>query len=128
MVYLDQEIHNGRGKTDLTLDDASFELVEGSTKLSKEDFYKLQAGDQYLYSQYHQEVENFVRNRLGCDKAIAVHSQVRNASKLGQDGVQGYASGGPHTASSAVSGDLFALLIPLMKTNSKRATTSDIAT
>ena len=104
------QVHNGRGRNDLKLDDASFELVNNfSTKLSTEDFYKLQAGDGDLAIQYNEEVEAFVAQKIGCDKVLCVQSQVRNSTMDGSDGVQGYAGGGPHTDSSSVSADVFAL-------------------
>lgn len=108
-VDVDQPIYNGRERKDLKLDDASFELVKCSTQLSTQDFYKLQAGDGDLAIKYNTEVETFVARQIGCDKVICVQSQVRNDSKDGQGGVLGYASGGPHTDSSAVSADVFAL-------------------
>mmetsp|Transcript_36237 Transcript_36237/g.66574 ORF Transcript_36237/g.66574 Transcript_36237/m.66574 type:complete len:456 (-) Transcript_36237:169-1536(-) len=106
---VEQPIYNGRGGKDLKLDDASFELVKCPTKLSTKDFYSLQAGDGDLAIQYNEEVEAFVAKQIGCDKVICVQSQVRNNAKEGEDGVQGYAGGGPHTDSSSVSADIFAL-------------------
>ncbi|CAB9517484.1 expressed unknown protein [Seminavis robusta] len=109
IVSTDQTIHNGRGNDSLRLDDASFELVQCPTNLPTEDFYKIQSGDVNIMQRYYDEVEEFVAQKLGCDKVICVHSQVRSAAKAGTNGVQGYAGGGPHTDSSAISGDMFAL-------------------
>mmetsp|Transcript_28192 Transcript_28192/g.42651 ORF Transcript_28192/g.42651 Transcript_28192/m.42651 type:complete len:467 (+) Transcript_28192:109-1509(+) len=105
---VDIEIHNGRENNDLTLDDASFELVECPTKLSTKDFYKMkEENDEVLKKQYEDEVSNFIKAKLGCDKVVCFHSQIRTDSTKGKSSkvVQPYAVGGPHTDSSAVSGD-----------------------
>lgn len=112
-VSVDQHIYDGRhiskDDNDLTLDKTSFELVNCPTTLKTEEFYKLQSGDEKIQEKYYKEVETLVQKKLGCDKVICVHSQVRNQEKSGDSGVQGYARHGPHTDSSAISGDLFAL-------------------
>mmetsp|Transcript_21099 Transcript_21099/g.36288 ORF Transcript_21099/g.36288 Transcript_21099/m.36288 type:complete len:448 (-) Transcript_21099:1349-2692(-) len=108
-VGCDIQIEDGRDTT-LKLDEASFELVECPTTLSTDDFYKIQQEDSDLKEKYEQEVTEFVKAKLGCDKIVCFHSQVRNAQKEGKSGgVQGYAVGGPHTDSSALSGDEVAL-------------------
>lgn len=107
------QIHNGRGNKDLALDSASFELVKCPTALSNQDFYSLNmatAEATKLLQQYYDEVAEFVKKKLGCDKVVCFNHQIRNAAKLGTDkAVAGYASGGPHTDSSAISGDELAL-------------------
>merc|ERR1712232_840888 len=110
------QVCNGRGNDDLTFDEASFELVtDCPTALSKSDFYKIQEGTSPdLVDKYHQEVEAFVKAKLGCDRVVCFHSQVRNAAIADGDssssgGVQGYAGGGPHTDSSPISADELAL-------------------
>ena len=45
-------VYDGRAR-ELSLDEASFELVECPTALSNEDFYAIQAGDQALLHQYY---------------------------------------------------------------------------
>jgi len=101
---------DGRGVDGLTLDEASFELVEFDLggRFSTDDFYEMQRGTRSGgFDEYHKAVTEFVRDRLGCDEVVAFHSQVRNAKKVssGGSGVQGYAGGGPHTDTSSVSGD-----------------------
>jgi len=131
-VQRKQRILNGRGHANLNLDDASFELVSDCpTSLSTQDFYTLQreatsfsmmdvdaiskeqakahmSKGEALKQKYYREVSDFIKKKLRCDKVICFNHQVRNASKSG-DGVAGYAGHGPHTDSSAVSGDEMAL-------------------
>lgn len=102
-VQVQQKIHNGRGQ-EFLLDEASFELVDIPTALSTEDFYSMKDSSE-LRERYHAEVEAVVKKKLGCDKIMFMHHQVRNAMKAGTPGVAGYAGGGPHTDSSALSGD-----------------------
>lgn len=106
-------VHNGRGNKDLTLDDASFELVECPTALSTKDFYTMATGNMEeaskLRQQYCDEVLDFMQKKFKCDKVAYLHHQVRNASKLSTPGIAGYAGGGPHTDSSAVSADELAM-------------------
>lgn len=102
------QIHNGRNQN-LKLDETSFELVDCPTSLSRDDFYAIQQGNADLLQKYHQEVTFFIQQKLGCDKVICFHHQVRNEKQVGQDGVEGYAGGGPHTDSSPVSADQLAL-------------------
>ena len=101
-------IHNGRNQN-LKLDKASFELVNCPTSLSKDDFYAIQQGNAELLQKYHNEVTSFIQQKLGCDKVICFHHQVRNEKKVGQDGVEDYAGASPHTDSSPVSADQLAL-------------------
>jgi len=112
MVKVQQKILNGRANREfLTLDDASFELVDNfdcSQKFSNQDFYEMQSGETD-FTDYHKAVEDFVKTKLGCDKIVCFHSQVRNAQKESSGGVAGYANGGPHTDSSPVSADELAL-------------------
>lgn len=104
------KVYDGRGNIELKFDDASFELVDCPTQLSTSDFYKLQGGDTDLKDKYYKEIEEYVKRKLGCDKVVCIHSQVRNASKIDEDdGVAGYAGGGPHTDSSPVSSDQLAI-------------------
>ena len=105
-------MHDGRRCTNasLTLDDASFELVSCPTDLTTQDFYALQDGDDALRQKYYKQVETFVQKKLGCDKVIVFHRQVRNPSQTQtHPTVQSYAGGGPHTDSSAVAADQLAL-------------------
>eukprot|EP00392_Amoebophrya_sp_AT5.2_P017956 g18385.t1 len=103
-------MHNGRGNADLTLDESSFELVKCPTQLSTEDFYNLDADGGKNLEKYKSEVEKVVKAKTGCDEVVFMPGshQVRNAAKqtgLTATKVAGYASGGPHTDSSALSGD-----------------------
>jgi len=107
-------VYNGRGNKDLTLDKASFELVECPTALSTEDFYAMAAASGkdkavQLQQQYIEEVSDFIKEKLKCDKVSYLHHQIRNAAKVGTPGIAGYAGGGPHTDSSAVSADELAM-------------------
>eukprot|EP00586_Coscinodiscus_wailesii_P005426 CAMPEP_0172486458 /NCGR_PEP_ID=MMETSP1066-20121228/15037_1 /TAXON_ID=671091 /ORGANISM="Coscinodiscus wailesii, Strain CCMP2513" /LENGTH=454 /DNA_ID=CAMNT_0013252427 /DNA_START=82 /DNA_END=1446 /DNA_ORIENTATION=+ len=107
-------VYNGRDEEKLVLDDASFELVSLPTSLSTADFYEIQENSTKdsltLQQKYHDEVSTFMKNKLGCDKVVCFHSQVRNEKRTMEGkGVQGYASGMPHTDSSAVSADQLAL-------------------
>ncbi|GFH55731.1 hypothetical protein CTEN210_12207 [Chaetoceros tenuissimus] len=102
------QIHNGRNQN-LKLDEASFELVNCPTSLSKNDFYEIQQGNTDLLQKYYQEVTSFIQQKLGCDQVICFHHQVRNEKKRGQDGVEDYAGASPHTDSSPVSADQLAL-------------------
>lgn len=112
-VRRDLRVYNGRDKENLVLDDTSFELVWCPTTLSTEDFYKIQENSSdslTLQQKYHDEVSTFLKKKLGCDKVVFVHSQVRNEKRVSEGkGVQGYATGSPHTDTSAVSADLLAL-------------------
>ena len=110
IVTKETRIHNGRDKS-LKLDEASFELVDCPTALTKDEFYALQDGDAPAVKKYQDEVAAFVKSKLGCDEVHCMHSQVRNAKKQGKNGVEGYAGGGPHTDSSTVSADEAALQI-----------------
>merc|ERR1712176_1501242 len=112
MVSRTVKVRNGRSNNSLTFDEASFELVQCPTALSKSDFYEIQKGNADLIEKYHKEVTELVKSKLGCDKVICFHSQVRNADKVNDgSGVQGYASGGPHTDSSPISSDQLALSV-----------------
>lgn len=102
-------VHDGRQHPEkLTVDDASFELIDCPTALSTSDFYKIQKGEGDA-QRYYDEVEAVVKETLGCDKVVCFHYQIRNQDKVGQDGVQGYAGGAPHTDSSPVAGDQLAI-------------------
>mmetsp|Transcript_8516 Transcript_8516/g.12781 ORF Transcript_8516/g.12781 Transcript_8516/m.12781 type:complete len:430 (-) Transcript_8516:167-1456(-) len=104
------EVHNGHNREDLTLDDASFELVDDCyTSLSTEDFYAIQAGDLDLTKKYYDEITRYLKEKLKCDEVVCMHSQVRNGDREGKDGVAGYATGYPHTDSSPISADEAAL-------------------
>lgn len=110
-------MHDGRNAS-LTLDDASFELVSCPTDLTTQDFYALQDGDESLRQTYYKQVETFVQEKLGCDKVIVFHSQVRNPSQTKHHPtVQSYSGGGPHTDSSAVAADQLALTYVLDNKN-----------
>jgi len=104
-------INDGRNNKSLTLDDASFELVDCPTSLSTQDFYDLQSGGNAELTQtYYKEVADLVKAKIGCDHVICFHHQVRNQDKQGSSGgVAPYATGFPHTDSSPVSGDELAL-------------------
>ncbi|VEU39626.1 unnamed protein product [Pseudo-nitzschia multistriata] len=109
-------VRNARNQSefDLTLDEAAFELVECPTELSTEDFYAIQEGNEKLKEDYYKEVSDFVKQKLGCDKVVCIHSQVRNESKsdgkVVGSGVSRYATV-PHTDNSPVSSDVSALRI-----------------
>ena len=107
------KIRNGRCKSDLTLDEAAFELVECPTTLATDDFYKLQNGDEELTKQYYHEISEFVKKKLGCDEVVCFNSQVRNGQKangrFAGGGVTRYATGAAHTDSSPVHSDVMAL-------------------
>ena len=105
-VPQDVRVHDGRLEK-LTIDDASFELMDCPTALSTSDFYKMEDGD--IQTRYYDEIIYAVKEKLGCDKVICFDHQVRNQEKSGEEGVQGYAGGGPHTDSSPVSGDQLAI-------------------
>lgn len=105
-----QKIRDGRGKN-FKLDETSFELVDAPTSLSTEDFYAM-SKNPALVEKYRVEVAELVKKKLKCDVVHCSHHQVRCAPKAAQvsDGsIAGYAGGGPHTDSSAVSGDQLAL-------------------
>ena len=102
------QIQNGRNQN-LKLDEASFELVDCPTSLSKDDFYAIQEGNTQLLQRYYDEVSSFIQQKLRCDEVICFDHQVRNEKKVGQDGVEGYAGASPHTDSSPVSADQLAL-------------------
>ena len=107
------QVHNGRtNQKSLTLDDASFELVECPTKLSTQDFYEFDSQPE-KQEQYYQEVADLLKKKLGCDEVKVMHHQVRNEAAMGSSkaNVAGYALGGPHTDSSHISGDETALLM-----------------
>lgn len=110
----EMKIHDGRSKLrELTLDECGFELVDCPTAVSTEDFYKIQDENDregVLTKRYFQELESFLMKKLGCDKIVFIHSQVRNQDRAGGN-VQGYAVGGPHTDSSVLSGDELALQV-----------------
>ncbi len=109
-VEKEVEVLNGRKKEGLTLDEASFELVEDCfTSLSTEDFYAMQAGDAGLTKKYNDEISAYVKEKLKCDKVVVMHSQVRNGKKVGTDGIGPYVTGYPHTDSSSVSADEIAV-------------------
>jgi len=110
------KIQNGRGHSELTLDDASFELVQCPTSLTKDDFYTFQSGidvtkSQTLQKAYYNEVEKFVKNKIGCDHVQIFHHQVRNQDKAGDgsSSVEGYATTAPHTDASPSAADQVAL-------------------
>uniref|UniRef100_A0A7S2HHY3 Uncharacterized protein n=1 Tax=Helicotheca tamesis TaxID=374047 RepID=A0A7S2HHY3_9STRA len=104
------KVNNGRNQ-DLTLDETSFELVDCPTALSTKDFYAMQDGEDELREKYYEEVKKFVKNKMGCDKVVCLHTLVRNAdgNNMEGGGVQGYAGGGPHTDADAVTADEVAL-------------------
>ena len=102
----DVRVHNGRLEK-LTIDEASFELIDCPTSLSTSDFYKMKEAD--IQTRYYDEIADVVKEKLGCDKVICFHHQVRNQEKAGEEGVEGYAGGTPHTDSSPVSGDQLAI-------------------
>jgi len=114
-TFVQAKVHNGRSKSksndELTLDDASFELVDCPTALSTEDFYALQDMSHpkcdELKEKYYKEVADFVKRTVGCDEVVVFHHQVR--SSKGGNGVQPYAGGVPHTDSSPVSADELAM-------------------
>lgn len=109
-VQKDVEVHNGRKEKSLTLDEASFQLVDDCfTSLSTEDFYAMQAGDAALTKKYYDELSSYVKEKLKCDKVVVLHSQIRNGTKAGTDGIGNYVTGFPHTDSSAVSADQLAI-------------------
>jgi len=114
-VSVKTRFHEGRNVPGLTLDEASFELVSCPTALSTSDFYKLQAGNEEIKDRYYSEVSDFLKKKLGCDKAVCIHSQVRNSDKSGTDGIQDYAGLAPHTDSSPTSADAAALEVLRLK-------------
>lgn len=104
-------VNNGRLVPEqLTIDDASFELIDCPTELSTSDFYKIQKGEEDA-QRYYDEIAAVVKKKLGCDKVICFNHQVRNQDKVGEDGVAGYAGFSPHTDSSPVNGDELAILM-----------------
>lgn len=110
-VTREVNVYDGRKEKGLTLDDASFELADCPTALSSEDFHKIAGeGEEGLEAKakYYKEVEQFMLKRLGCDKVVCMHHQVRCQERMegGKGNYAGYAVGGPHTDSSAVSGDM----------------------
>jgi hypothetical protein len=111
-VQCNVKVNNGRGNDDLKINDSAFELIECPTKLTTEEFYKIQDGDKELRKKYYNEVTDYVQKKLGCDLVLCYHSQVRNAEKgklISGNGVQGYAGSGPHCDESPVTGDEKAL-------------------
>ena len=58
-----------------------------------------------LIEKYHEEVRNFGKSKLGCDKVLCFHHQIRNAKKAGRGVVEPYAGHSSNTDSSANSAD-----------------------
>ncbi|CAK0850309.1 unnamed protein product [Prorocentrum cordatum] len=108
-VIVKQKIRDGRGKN-FKLDETSFELIDAPTSLSTDDFYAM-SKNPTLVEKYRVEVAELVKKKLKCDVVHCFHHQVRCAPKaaLSDGSIAGYAGGGPHTDSSAISGDQLAL-------------------
>jgi len=70
-------VRDGRKETDLTLDNASFELCRHETSLENEDFY-----DQTTIEKlYYEEMADFLKSATGASAVQIYHHQVRNPSR-----------------------------------------------
>lgn len=100
-VAVETTVHEGRGKH-LTLDANSFELVEQTTSLSSEDFYK---NPEKITGAYYTEMAELFKKATGASYVHVFHHQVR-ARENNADGngfnttIQPYAYG-VHSDSSA---------------------------
>jgi hypothetical protein len=85
-------IHDGRARSDLSLDGHSFVLVSQTTTLTPEDFYT--NPDSKIETTYYPEMEAYLEQHLGAAKVIIFNHQVRNEVKSSSGGaVGGYARG-----------------------------------
>jgi hypothetical protein len=75
-VAVETVVHDGRGRADLTMDQASFERVSFPTKLTTSDFYDV---PEKVRGAYYAEVEELFKQVTGAPFAIAFDHVVRNA-------------------------------------------------
>lgn len=107
-VSLQTVVRDGRGNADLTLDAASFELVQHPTRLITSDFYD---APEKVVTDYYDEMRELFERATGARHVHIFHHQLRNLEatdmKPAEDGsidtgtrVQPYARDDVHTDSS----------------------------
>lgn len=90
-------IQNGRLHGEISLDVHSFELENCSTSLITANFYE--EDQQKIKKIYYKEMEECLKRKLGAERVVAMHHQLRNNEKNNGErnniftSIQGYAKG-----------------------------------
>ena len=75
---------NGRLHDDISLDSHSFELVRCDTSLTTAEFYE--EDQRKIKDIYYKEMEECVKRKLGAERVVTFHHQIRNQERNNSKG------------------------------------------